>query len=244
MEKIIYTAMSGAQHALMSQQIHANNLANVDTKGFRADFDRVTAQALQGDGFGSRIMATELSPGTNFTSAALVGTGRNLDVGIRGAGWLTVQTSSGEAYTRDGEISVAANGTLTIQGKPVVSDSGPLVLPEYRDLQIGSDGTITITPPGGGAQQQLGRLKLVNPSNDQLTKGTDGLFRLSSGNPADRDETVVVASGYLENSNTNAVDEMVQSLQLTRSFELQVKLMENADTASKEGNQLISGTSS
>lgn len=245
MEKVIYTAMSGAQHALQAQQIHANNLANVATTGFRADYERVMAQAVQGDGYDSRVMATELAPGTDFTSAALVKTGNKLDVGIRGDGWLAVQTSDGEeAYTRAGDLAVSSTGALTLHGQPVLGDAGELVLPDYRDMDIGTDGTISVTPPGGGAVLEVGRLKLVNPDTSQLTKGSDGLFRLTSGGQAERDDNVVVASGYLEDSNVNAIDEMVQSLQMSRTFELQVKLMKSADEQAQQGNELVSGSSS
>lgn len=245
MEKVIYTAMSGAQHALEAQQIHANNLANVSTTGFRADYERVMAQTVQGDGFDSRILAKELAPGTDFSTAALVKTGNKLDVGIRGDGWIAVQTSDGqEAYTRAGDMQVSASGALTLHGRPVLGEGGELVLPDYRDVDIGTDGVISVTPPGGGAMLEVGRLKLVNPDSAQLTKGSDGLFRLTNGGQAERDDNVVVASGYLEDSNVNAVDEMVQSLQMSRTFELQVKLMKSADEQARQGNELVSGSSS
>lgn len=241
MEKVIYTAMSGAQHSLMAQQIHANNLANVDTTGFRADFERVSSTALKGDGFDSRVLASELTPGTDFSAAALVSTGRTLDVGIRGNGWLAVQTAEGEeAYTRAGNMNVESDGRLTVNGRAVLGEGGELVLPDYRDLDIGSDGTITVTPPGGGALIEAGRIKLVNPETSQLVKGTDGLFRLDNGETAESDENVILASGHLEDSNVNAVDEMIQSLQMTRNFELQVKLMQSSDEQAKLGNEMIS----
>ncbi len=243
MEKVIFTAMSGARHALMAQQIHANNLANVATTGFRADYERVAAHLLQGDGFDSRVMAQELVPGTDFSPGALVNTGRGLDVGIRGEGFLTVQTADGqEAYTRAGDLTVAADGSLTLHGQPVLGEGGPLVLPDYQALDIGLDGTVTVTPPGGGALLEAGRLKLVNPEPGSLMKGTDGLFRLTDGSQAEQDESVVLNSGMLEDANVNPVDEMIQSLQMTRNFELQVKLMQAADEQAKQGNDLVAGT--
>ncbi|WP_409421746.1 flagellar basal body rod protein FlgF [Pseudaeromonas sp. ZJS20] len=243
MEKVIFTAMSGARHALMAQQIHANNLANVGTTGFRADYERVAAHLLQGDGFDSRVMAQELAPGTDFSPGALVNTGRNLDVGIRGEGFLTVQTADGqEAYTRAGDLTVSADGSLTLHGQPVLGEGGALVLPDYQALDIGPDGTVTVTPPGGGALLEAGRLKLVNPEAGSLVKGTDGLFRLTDGSQAEQDESVVLNSGMLEDANVNPVDEMIQSLQMTRNFELQVKLMQAADEQAKQGNDLVAGT--
>ncbi|MFG0832365.1 lateral flagellar basal-body rod protein LfgF [Aeromonas bivalvium] len=242
MEKLIYTAMSGAQHSLVAQQIRANNLANLNTAGFRADFERVSAYALSGDGYQSRVMAREEQAGTDFRAGALMQTGRKLDVAVRGEGFLTVQTADGtEAYTRAGNLEVDADGLLSLNGRPVLGDGGELVVPAYRDLSFGNDGSLSITPPGGGARLDVGRLKLVNPAANELVKGMDGLFRLRQGGEAEASENVVMASGFLEGANVNAVDELIGSMALTRNFELQVKLMKTADDQARQGARLISG---
>lgn len=242
MEKLIYTAMSGAQHTLLAQQIRANNLANVNTTGFRADFERVSAAAIAGPGFPSRVMAREEQAGSDFTSGALMQTGRKLDVAIRGQGFLTVQTADGqEAYTRAGNLTVDGEGKLTLNGRPVMGDGGEIVLPEYRTLSFGKDGTISITPPGGGARLEAGRLKLVQPELKDLQKGEDGLFRQKLGGELESSDQVVLASGFLEGSNVNAVNELVSSMDLSRNFELQVRLMKSADEQARLGAKLISG---
>ena len=242
MEKLIYTAMSGAEHTLLAQQIRANNLANINTTGFRADFERVSAAAIDGAGYQSRVMAREEQAGSNFTPGPLMQTGRKLDLAIRGEGFFTVQTADGqEAYTRAGNFTVDTEGKLLLNERPVMSDGGESVLPEYRSLTIGSDGTISVTPPGGGAKLEAGKLKLVQPETKNLVKGADGLFRQKQGGVADASDQVVVASGFLEGSNVNAVDELVNSMELTRSFELQVRLMKSADEQARLGAKLISG---
>ncbi len=242
MEKVIYTAMSGAQHALQAQQIHANNLANVNTTGFRADFERVQAYQLQGDSFGARVLAQEIPGGTSFNAGALSATGRELDVAIQGDGYLTVTMADGsEAYTRAGELTLTADGQLTLQGNAVQGDGGELVIPEYRDIKIGQDGTISITPAGGGALQEIGKLKLVNPDESLLVKNSQGLLQLSDGSQAESDDSVQVAAGFLEGSNVNPIDELINSMSLTRNFELQVKLMQSVDAQAQQGNELISG---
>lgn len=242
MEKLIYTAMSGAQHTLLAQQIRANNLANINTTGFRADYEQVSAAALKGAGYQSRVLAREDAAGSNFSTGALTQTGRTLDMAIRGDGFFSVQTADGaEAYTRAGNMDVDADGRLTLNNRPVMGEDGPIVLPDYKTMNIGNNGTITITPPGGGAQIEAGRLKLVQPDAANLKKGQDGLFRLSQGGNADQSDNVVVASGYLEGSNVNAVEELVSSMMLSRNFELQVRLMRTADEQAKQGAKLISG---
>lgn len=116
-----------------------------------------------------------------------------------------------------------------------------MVLPAYRDLSFGKDGSLSITPPGGGARLDVGRLKLVNPDPAELVKGPDGLFRLRQGGDAEASEQVVLASGFLEGANVNTVDELISSMSLTRNFELQVKLMKTADDQARQGARLISG---
>lgn len=242
MERYIYTAVSGAQHTLLAQQIRANNLANVNTTGFRADFERAGFYAVNGDGYRTRMLAEEQGAGTNFAAGALLETGRNLDVAIRGEGLLAVAgADGGEAYSRAGNLVVESDGRLTLNGRSVLGEGGEIVLPEFRDLDIGRDGTITITPPGGGAQMEVGRIKLVKPDNGNLTKGVDGLIRLRNGGRAETDDSVVLASGHLEGSNVNAVEELISTMSLNRTFELQVRLMKAADDQAHSGARLISG---
>lgn len=241
MEKVIYTAMSGAEQALLAEQIHANNLANVNTTGFRADMERAQAYQVEGDTLGARVLSQPLDGGLNLDAGPLEKTGRDLDVGIQGPGYFAVETDSGEAYTRAGNFTLNEAGVLMLNGAPVVGSSGEIVIPEHRTMNIGSDGTISVMPTGGGAEQEVGQLKLVNPDASQLTKNTQGLLVLSSGQNADVDPSVHVASGFLEGSNVNAIDELIGSMSLTRSFELQVKLMETADKQAEEGNDLING---
>ncbi len=242
MEKLIYTAMSGAQHTLMAQQIRANNLANVNTAGFRADYEQVSAAALSGIGYPSRVLAREEPAGSNFASGPLMATGRKLDLAIRGDGFFAVQTADGkEAYTRAGNVEVDAEGRMLVNGRPLLGEGGELTLPEHRSLSFGNDGTVSVTPPGGGARLEAGRIKLVQPETRDLVKGEDGLFRLRQGGEAESSDSVVLASGYLEGSNVNAVDELVNTMALTRNFELQVRMMKSADEQARLGAKLVSG---
>jgi len=240
MEKVIYTAMSGAEYALTAQQIHANNLANANTTGFRADFERVQAYPITDSDNETRIMAQMTAGGINFSSGNMDKTDRPLDAAIRGDGFFSVEMPDGsEAYTRNGEFSLDADGQLNLNGYALLGDGGPIVVPDYQDIKIGEDGTVSITPPGGGAVQEVGRLKLVNPDLTQLTKNTAGFLQQTGGAPAAADENVTVAAGFLESSNVNPIDELIASLSLTRSFDLQVKLMQSADSQAEEGNKLI-----
>lgn len=243
MERYIYTAMSGALHTMTAQRIHANNLANAGTSGFRADFQRVATYQVEGPGHATRRLAVEMPAGSNFATGRMETTGRTLDVGIRGAGFFAVEAEDGdEAYSRSGSFALDAEGRLMLNGNPVLGEGGAqLLIPEHRDLSIGEDGTITVIPPDGNGTLEVGRLKLVNPATADLIKSDDSLFRLADGGDAGMDDTVQVASGHLEGSNVNAVDSMVDTMALGRTFEMQIKMMKTADELSAAGSRLVRG---
>jgi flagellar basal-body rod protein FlgF len=137
---------------------------------------------------------------------------------------------------------VDPTGLLRTQaGHPVLGDGGPIVLPPYEQLLIGDDGTVSVRPKGAGGAQlaQVGRLKLVNPEADAVTKRDDGLIALRSGRPADAVEGVRVVSGALEASNVNAVGAMVRQMDLARQFEAQMKLMAAAQTLDEGSDRLL-----
>ncbi|WP_274055315.1 flagellar basal body rod protein FlgF [Thalassomonas actiniarum] len=241
--ELLYTALSGAKQAQTSMTIRANNLANVNTTGFRADLERTAAYQVDGYGFNTRYMSQSEQAGTNFTSGQLQETGRTLDVAIQGEGYLAVQAPSGqEAYTRAGNIMVDGDGQAFINGNPVLADGGQLILPEYQQITIGKDGTVSVIPLGGGAQIEAGQITLVKPDNTAMTKGQDGLLYLKNGAQAPVSDEVELVSGFLESSNVNAVTELVSSMAVNRQFELQIKMMKTADTLAQSGNKLISGS--
>jgi flagellar basal-body rod protein FlgF len=197
---------------------------------------------VAGPGHATRYLALEMAAGSDFAPGRMETTGRNLDVGIRGDGFIAVQTPNGEeAYTRAGNFQLDAEGRLIVNGNPVLGEGGPLVIPEFRDLSIGEDGTITVVPPDGNATLEVGRIKLVKPDVAQLGKGDDGLFRLAGGGAAAADDGVLLASGHLEGANVNAVDAMVDTMALSRTFEMQIRMMKTADELSAAGSRLVRG---
>jgi flagellar basal-body rod protein FlgF len=241
MDALIYTAMSGAERALHAQQVHANNLANLETGGFRSDLEVASSQAVQGYGYDDRHF-TELQANSLSTrSGTLRQTGRDLDVAIAGDGFLAVQAGDGEAYTRAGALTVGDGGALTVNGLPVLGDGGPIVLPPFTQAAVAADGTISVQTPGQTDMQPVDKLKLVKPDADNLTKNAAGLVVTRDGQPAPADDTVVVQGGHLEGSNVSAVEEMVATMGLNRSFEMQMKLLTAADSMADAGNRLIGG---
>ena len=243
MDKTLYTAMSGATRIMETQQVKANNIANLSTTGFKADFNNAFAEALQGEGFDSRVHTRNAEQWTDMSGGSLSQTGNELDVAIRGEGWFSVLDAEGnESYTRAGRFHVDGNGIMrTDNGMMVAGEGGAIMLPEYEQLDIGEDGVVTVIPSGAGNEQvmQVAQLKLVNPPAADLTKSPDGLFRLPEGEVAAEDPEVALVSGYLEGSNVNGVSEMVSFLSMSRGFEMQLKMMKSAETVARAGDQLL-----
>jgi len=242
MDALIYTAMSGAERALRGQQVHANNLANIDTGGFRANMELSAAQAVNGYGYDDRHMSQLQANSLSTKPGTMKSTGRDLDVAVAGNGLLTVQSGNGEAYTRAGAMVLDENGTLRINGDVVLGEGGPITLPEYTKIAIGNDGTISIQAPGTTTMQVIDKLKLVKAEASELTKNTQGLLVARDGNPLATDPTVVLRPGHLEGSNVSAVEEMVSVMSLNRTFEIQMKLFSASDSMTEAGNRLISGS--
>jgi flagellar basal-body rod protein FlgF len=243
MDRLIYTAGSGAKHILDQQATTANNLANVTTTGFRAQIDSFRAVPVVSEGLPTRAFVVNATVGSDFNSGPLQMTGRDLDVAVRGKGWIAVQTADGsEAYTRHGGLQMNANGLLqTARGDTVQGDGGPITIPPEVTVAVGGDGTIstiaTTTKPG--APTILGRIKLVNPNEADLVRGDDGLFRLKDGAPAPVDPLVTVTGGALEGSNVSPIESMVTMIALARSFETQMSLMKNAENNAAKATQIL-----
>jgi flagellar basal-body rod protein FlgF len=240
MDALIYTIMSGAERALHAQQVRANNLANADTSGFRADLELATSQAVAGYGYDSRHFSQLQANSLTMRGGGVRETGRELDVAIGGDGLLAVRWQGGEAYTRAGNLAVDGEGALTANGHPVLGDGGPIVLPPFSQVEIGTDGTISVLSPGQRDMQPVDRLKLVRADAAQLTKNEAGLIVARNGAALPADDTVTVSSGHLESSNVSAVEEMVATMSLNREFEIQMRLLKSADSMAASGNHLIS----
>lgn len=240
MDALIFTLMSGAERSMRAQQIHANNLANLETGGFRADLELATSKAVNtGYGYDARHMSQLQANSVASREGVLRQTGQDLDVAISGQGYFAVQFGEGEAYTRAGHFVVDQEGQLMLDGRAVLGDGGPIVLPQFSRVQIASDGVISIEAPGATEMQQVDRLRLVKPDPAAVTKNPAGLIVARNGEPFAIDETVTVRSGHLEGSNVSAIEEMVAVMNLTREFEIQMKLYRAADGMAESGNRLV-----
>ena len=125
MDKMLWIAMSGANENMKAVSVRANNLANTNTTGFKADLEQARSMQAFGEGLPTRVFSMTESPGQNFAEGPIRTTGRNLDVAINGQGWIAVQDANGnERYTRNGSLEIDAGGMLrTSSGDPVMGDA-------------------------------------------------------------------------------------------------------------------------
>lgn len=243
MDRLIYTAMTGAKHILEQQATTSHNLANATTTGFRAQLDSFRAVPILGPGLPTRAFVVDATVGTDFSTGSFQSTGRELDLAIQGKGWLAVEKADGtEGYTRHGSLKLSENGVLQTQsGLNVLGDGGPITIPPDVSIAIAKDGTVSTVPTGSkpNAVEVIGRLKLVNPPEENLLRGDDGLFKTKDGLAVDSDLNVTVAGGMLEGSNVNVVESMVSMINLARSFEMQMKLLSNAESNAAKAGQIF-----
>ncbi|MBK6743542.1 MAG: flagellar basal body rod protein FlgF [Hydrogenophilales bacterium] len=244
MDRVIYLAMTGAKQVGLQQAAVAHNLANVSTHGFKEELNVFRALPYVGEGARTRAAVVETTARTNYTEGVIQQSGRALDVAVRGPGWIAVQDAAGqEAYTRMGHMQVSANGVLqTSSGLTVLGDAGPISIPPDQEIAIAKDGTISTVPLGQNlnAVAVAGRIKLVNPPEVEMTRGQDGLFRARDNLPAPADAAVTLVSGALETSNVNAAEAMVNMISLARQFDLQMRVLSNAEANHRSADKILS----
>ena len=242
MDRLIYTSMTGASSAANRQAILANNLANVSTNGFRAQMETYRAVPLKGEGASTRVFSVEATSGFLDKPGNAQQTNRPLDAMTTDKSWFAVQGLDGnEAYTRNGNFEVTADGTLkTGNGLTVLSNGGaPITVPPGANVTLSHDGTLS-AKVGNQPISVLAKLKQVTPNGeDPLKRGDDGLFRTLSGNPLDQDDTARLHVGVLEGSNVNAIETMVGMIQTARQFEAQTRLMTSAEANDRSAAQLL-----
>ncbi|MDH5446319.1 MAG: flagellar basal body rod protein FlgF [Gammaproteobacteria bacterium] len=243
MDRMLYVAMNGAKQNMMAQVANSNNLANVSTPGFREDVVSFRSMPIFGLGHPTRAYGMAERPGVNLEPGILNTTDNPMDIAVDGKGYIAVQSADGtEAYTRAGNLRVTAAGILLSgKGDPVIGNAGPISLPPASRVEIATNGTISIIPLGAENEefQEINRIKLVNPPEDNLYKSNDGLIRLKEGDFSPANANVRVVSRTVENSNVNITDALVNMIQLSREFEFHVKMMREADKQAEKISQLM-----
>jgi flagellar basal-body rod protein FlgF len=238
------------QSALERQlDVIANNIANVNTSGFKADsslFEEYLNTPAHEDNFvgSDRRVSFVQDRGTfrDMSSGPLDATKNPLDVAIDGSAFLTVQTAGGERYTRDGNLHINAQGQLvTVAGNPVVGASGPIVFQQTdHDINITPDGTITVVEGNGRTDSIRGTLRLASFADAQkMLKEGLNLYSAGGAGAPQVDTKSTVRQGFLEKSNVNAVGEMSRMMEVSRAYTSIATLMQQQSDLQKTAIQQL-----
>jgi flagellar basal-body rod protein FlgF len=220
----IYSALAGAIAQERTLEVVANNLANVNTTGFKGDkvaFSEMTAKQNGAQPASMRFVSLDRIA-IDGSAGGVQQTGNPLDLALEGDAYFAVQGPGGERYTRAGSFTTDSEGTIrTHGGYEVLGESGTLSIPQgTKTIKVGSDGTVHADG------QEIGKLKLVSfASTAGLVR--EGLTMFSAGGGATPEPAEVgVAQGYLENANVNAVMGMTELITVNRSFDALQKVID------------------
>jgi len=243
MDRLIDVARTAMRGAMARQTAISNNLANVNTAGFRAEILNASTRWVGGQGFQSRAEQIDQVVAADMKTGTVVQTVNPLDIAMDGDALLAVQANDGsEGYTRRGDLKLSESGLLTTgDGYPVLGEGGPITLPPADSVKISKDGSIWIVPQGGQIDQpqQVDTIKLVNAKGSTIAKGTDNLFREANGGALPQDPIASVTSGALEGSNVNATTALVQMIEASRAWETQIKMIDTAKDIDNGGASLM-----
>ncbi len=261
MLRALYTAATGMQAQQMNIDTIANNIANVNTTGFkqgRAEFQDLLYQNIRPAGTASSTSTTfpvglQLGLGTKpvatdriYTQGDFRQTGNSLDLVIEGKGFFQVRLPTGElAYTRDGSLHQNADGILvTADGNPLEPQ---ITIPADADsITIAKDGTVSVTQPGQSTPQQVGTIQLANFQNPAGLNALGGNLLMASGASGDpltgnpgENGLGQINQGFLEQSNVSVVEEMVNMIVAQRAYEVNSKAVRVADDMLSQINNLV-----
>ncbi len=229
MDRLIYTSLTAMRGSMSRQTAIANNLANAQTPGFRADMANAQALWLDGSGLDARAMSSEEVLGADMKAGSVTQTGRDLDIAMQGDALLVVQAKDGEeAYTRRGDLQVSPSGLLTTgDGNPVQGTQGPVTIPPADAITIDQEGRVWVVPQGGDPEnpQEVDRLRLATPAGSDIAKGLDGLFRVKGGGILPDDPEARLLTRSIEGSNVTATSALVEMIEASRSWDTQLKMI-------------------
>lgn len=233
METTSIIALSRQATLRRQMDVVANNIANMNTTGFKGEkmmFVQHVVRSEGGDGLLSPKLAyvRDIATMTDMNEGALETTGNPLDVAIAGGeGFFVVQTDQGERYTRNGRFQLDDGGQLVTQeGNPVLSTNGqPIIFaPTDDDISISGDGTISTN------NGDLGQIQTVGFENPQALERTTGSqFIAGVDNPPQPLDEVEIVQGALEGANVQPIFEMAEMIKLHRAYDSVKKFVERED---------------
>jgi flagellar basal-body rod protein FlgF len=229
MENTLLVGLSRQMTLERQMDVIANNVANVNTNGFKADrslFQEYLMPTAREDNFVAgrdRRLSHVIDRATfhDFAQGSPDQTKNPLDVAIGGDGMFVVQTPAGERYTRDGSFQIDNQGQLvTTSGYPVLGNNGPIRFQQTdKQINIAADGTITVLEGTNRIDSIRAKLRIVNFTQPQrLRKEGSNLYSLGEGNAAQPDTKSALHQGFIERSNVNSIHEMSRLIEVSRTY--------------------------
>lgn len=228
MDNTIYVALSRQMTLRRELDVTANNLANVDTTGFKVEALEVTTnpqvtKSTPLDPSGPLKYVLDDRIARDFSQGTLTQTGGTFDLGIEGRGFFKVDTPSGERYTRDGRFTLSPDGRLvTSSGMAVQGAGGDIVVDTTR-------GPVTISGDGSVSQgsERIGKIDVVDFSEvSVLEKDGDNLYKNSGNEQPQTASSAVVHQGMLEGSNVNPILQVTRLIEINRAYESIARMMD------------------
>lgn len=225
MQNALLVGLSRQMALGREMDVVANNIANVDTTGYKADgslFEEYLGSAARAGAGNSRVsFVLDRGIWHDMSQGAIQRTGNPLDVAIDGNAFLVVQTPRGERYTRNGALQINATGQLvTADGNPVLGESGPITFQSTdNQVAISRDGTISVREGNSKVDSQRGKIRLVSFENaQQLQKDGSSTFKVTANAQPQPAVNAGLAQGSVEKSNVRGVVEMSRMIEITRSY--------------------------
>lgn len=237
MDNTKYIALSRQMGLWNQLGVVSNNMANMNTSGFKQDnilFKSYLSQTPNAQGFGSSKVhfSQDFGSYSDFSEGNIVSTGNTFDLAIKGDGFFVVETDEGEKYTRKGNLALDVDGKLvTSDGFPILSESGTpfFIAPGEKDISVSESGDVS-TENG-----VIGKIKLVEfEDNNKLEKIGSTMFDNPKDNKVSLATKGTIAQGYIEKSNVNAISEMTSMINIQRSYDfIQQMINDEHDRLSK-----------
>lgn len=258
MDRMAQTALNSLKMLMENQAATSHNLANLSTPGFRQDVvsDFGSIYLNRQNGVEPRIISSRNVGGFSVQQGSMDFTKNPLDLAIDGSGYFVIQPRDGgqPSLSRRGDFQTSETGELLDGGGNKVLDAGlqPIVLPAFREINISPQGEVFIQPIGaepGVLPQNVGIIATYDPvETDRLKKSLDGHIRIEPVQNEDGTSEIVniqpnqqakIVVGYLEKSNVNAIEEMVNTIDQQRKFEMHVKFIQMSEELDSVGASLM-----
>ena len=244
MERLVQVASNAMRIHAENQRLIAAGMANANTVGFKRDYANSSSAYFEGSDGQDRVYPTRSENSVDLDIGKIIPTENPLDVALEANGFFAAKKDNGDdVLSRRGDLRVGSDRVLR-NGENLIlqGDAGPITVPPYESIEISRDGSVLVRAPGSEpttAPIAVGRLKLVSTPPANVEKGVDGHLRTRDKSVPQADATVSLSSKGLEASNISPIETMVEMLNSSRSFELNVKLLATAKELDTETAKLM-----